>query len=411
MKKLLSALVLLTIGGTPLPLRAQTMWERLANEDTRIEPEDVGKLSVKIDNLNFFRDNEYSTVLTKGYSLPGLWLRPRLSYTPLSKVELELGLHALVFNGANKYPCYVYHDIATWKGNQYQRGAHVLPWIRAKAQFRHLTIVLGDIYGGQQHGLPLPLYNPENNLSQDPEMGFQLLWERRHLQTDTWMNWQSYIFEEDTHQEAFTVGANWTVKYYTNPERHWKWYTPVSLVIQHRGGEQDHSGMGVQTLCNLAAGARVRWEPAPAAMRRKAFNALEMEAHVMGTYQQNGHLWPFTSGLGLHGAAKVVLLDGLELKAGGFHAPRNFVSLYGSPFFSTLAQTDAQAYRGITTAYAQANYTYTFARHYSLGADVELYQNWLGKGQTRNRQSEMSFSFGIYFRVHPDILIKNFRKK
>ena len=97
--------------------RAQ-MWDSLATTPYRITPSSLRQLRVEVDNLSFFRDNEYSSSLTKGYSLPGLWVQPKLTYVPLSAIKLELGLHALVFNGANKYPCDVYHDIATGKGNQ-----------------------------------------------------------------------------------------------------------------------------------------------------------------------------------------------------------------------------------------------------------------------------------------------------
>ena len=136
----------------PTPAKAQ-MWDSLATTDYRVDSSMTRTLRVVVDNLSFFRDNEYSSTLTKGYSLPGLWIQPRLAYTPHRQIDLELGLHAAIFQGANKYPNYVYHDIAEWKGSQYQRGAHVLPWIRARAQFQNLTVVLGDIYGGQNHQL------------------------------------------------------------------------------------------------------------------------------------------------------------------------------------------------------------------------------------------------------------------
>ncbi len=86
---------------------AAQMWDQLAKSSYRIRQSDLRALRVEVDALTFFRDNEYSSKLTKGYSLPGLWLEPKLVYTPLSQIELELGAHALIFNGANKYPCYV----------------------------------------------------------------------------------------------------------------------------------------------------------------------------------------------------------------------------------------------------------------------------------------------------------------
>lgn len=383
-------------------LHAQ-MWESMASEPYCIDTAQVQTLRIKIDNLSFFRDNEYSSKQTKGYSLPGLWVQPKLVYTPIRQIELELGAHALIFNGANKYPCYVYHDIGTWKGNQYQRGAHVLPWVRAKAQFKHLTVVLGNIHGAQNHKLPLPLYNPENNLSQDPEMGFQLLWERKHIIADTWLNWQSYIFEEDTHQEAFTVGANWRVLY-NAPQRKVHWYSPVNLVIQHRGGEQDKTHLGVQTLCNGGAGIAMQWNP-----QRHILSHISAEAQLLGTYQQSGSLWPFSKGMAFHASTTVTLLQSLELTAGCFTAPRHFTSLYGAPFFSTLSIRDAENHKGITTVYAQARYHYTFQRDYTLGAELEAYESFLGKSAKHKKGNEFNFSFGIYLRLSPSILLKRFR--
>ena len=82
--------------------RAQ-MWDSLATTPYRITPSSLRQLRVEVDNLSFFRDNEYSSSLTKGYSLPGLWVQPKLTYVPLSAIKLELGLHALVFNGCLLY--------------------------------------------------------------------------------------------------------------------------------------------------------------------------------------------------------------------------------------------------------------------------------------------------------------------
>lgn len=389
------------------------MWDRLARTDYSIDDGRVGTLELEIDNLDFFRDNEYNSSVTDGYTLPGILLTPKLVYTPHRQIQLELGAHALIFNGANKYPCYAYHDIGTWKGNQYQSGTHLLPWLRAKARFRHLTVVLGDIYGGQNHGFITPLFNTETNLSQDPEMGFQLLWDRKHLHSDTWLNWQSYIFNLDTHQEAFTVGSNWDVLV-NEPSSRLHWSIPVQLVIQHRGGEQDVTNMGVQTISNVAIGGAFRWnanrrtskrkmELAPAIqsgeeedkVNKRALTHIGAEAHFLYSYQQSGSLWPFNGGMALHAAADVSLFNALSFKAGVFHAPDNFVSLYGNHFFSTLSTIDGSPHPCTTTGYLRADYTYMFLDGYAVGAEAELYRHRIGgKGET-------NFSFGIYFRLSP----------
>ena len=396
---------------------AAQMWDQLAADSYRIDKSQLRVLRAEVDALAFFRDNEYSSALTKGYSLPGLWVRPKLLYTPLSQVEVELGAHALIFDGANKYPCYVYHDIGRWKGQQYQHGAHALPWLRAKAEFRHLTVVMGDIYGAQNHRLGLPLWNPEGNLSQDPEMGFQLLWDKMRLargrdgfptrslwrfHMDTWLNWQSYIFEEDSHQEAFTVGSTWEIGL-CPVGRAVSWYMPLQLVIQHRGGEQDTTALGVQTLCNAAAGAGMRWTP-----KRQAVERVTAEASVLATYQQSGHLWPFDSGIAYHATASTDLRCGLSLGGGFFRAPRHFVSLYGNHFFSTLSVRDGESHQGVSTAHLRADFHHTFATHYVLGAEAEAYQTWLGGSAQTARSNELNFSFGIYLRINPQFKIKKF---
>ena len=176
--------------------------------DHRIDRKE-GQLSVELDNISFFKDNEYTGSIMKGYSLPGFWIQPKAVFYPLGNIKLELGVHMLRYWGAKKYPSLAYQDIAEWKGDQYQHGFHVLPFFRAQmALSDHVNIVLGDIYGGANHNLIEPLYNPELNLTADPEAGLQLLYDSRRFDLDVWVNWESFIFREDTHQEAFTVGLS-----------------------------------------------------------------------------------------------------------------------------------------------------------------------------------------------------------
>jgi len=352
-------------------------------------------LWASVEAIAFFRDNEYDSNITKGYSLPGMWVQPKLMYDPLRQIHLELGAHALIFDGANKYPCYAYHDIARWKGNQYQRGIHVLPFFRAEARFQHLRIVLGDIYGAERHRLIRPMFNPEQTLSADPEMGFQLLLDRPRIHLDTWLNWQSIIFEEDSHQEAFTVGTN-AIVLWTSPERRLRLSTPVQLLIQHRGGEQDTTSMGVQTLSNASIGLRLQ-----APTQRRAISGIFAEANVLGSFQQSGSLWPFDTGFAAHAAVGLTLWRSLSFRADYVEAPRHFANLYGSPFFSTLStKHPGLQFQGMHTLAFNTAYAYTFSHAYRLGAEVEtISANTKGK-------SNFCFSLCLFLRVNPSFLIK-----
>ena len=374
----------------------QGMWEQLATSPYRLDTADVRALKVELESISFFRDNEFSSRLTEGYSLPGLWVQPKLTYMPLRQIKLEIGLQALIFSGANRYPNYVYHDIGLWKGDQYTKGAHVLPWFRAQADFRRLSIVLGNIYGGQNHGLIEPLFNPETNLSQDPEMGFQLLWDHPRLHADIWLNWQSYIFREDTHQEAFTGGATFC-SLLNAPTSNLHWYLPLQLVFQHRGGEQNIENCAVQTIYNASAGIGAQWN-----VGKSVLKTLTAEADGLLAYQQKGNLWPFRSGGAAYAAVRLGLWKFLETGISYYIAPRHFVSLYGNHFYSSLSVKDGQDYGRLQTLSAHVRFHHTFVRGYTLGADAEAYQSWLKGG------NEFNFSFGIYLRVNPSFLIKRF---
>ena len=265
-----------------LPINAQDLATRLAATDYRLSYDDTRTLAVDVQSLAFFKDNEFGGDQATGYTLPGFWLQPRLTYQPLDAIRLEAGFHAAVFDGANKYPCFAYNDIAQWKGTQYQHGAHILPFFRAQAQLRNLQFVLGDLFGGANHGVVEPLMNPEVNLTQDPEMGFQLLYDLPRYHLDAWINWQSFIFREDTHQEAFTVGLSQRIA--LTPQRSsltphpssLNFYLPIDILIQHRGGEIDDTHTGAQTIDNAALGIGMRWNTGntvPLIMCNRPFSA------------------------------------------------------------------------------------------------------------------------------------------
>ena len=163
---------------------------------------------VGVRNMNFIKDNEFSGSVMKGYTLPGLWIQPSVKYYPLSNVKLELGLHALIYDGAIKYPNFAYQDIAVWKGAQYQRGAHLLPMFRAQVGLGNVNLVWGTLYSGASHGLMTPLYDPELNFSADPDLGFQVLVDTRRVHLDAWINWQSFVFRLREDPQVDTVGLS-----------------------------------------------------------------------------------------------------------------------------------------------------------------------------------------------------------
>lgn len=438
-----SSFLLILLLTSPLYARAQILCE-MFTENNCIDSLTTRALRIDIDAIGFFRDNEYDSEIQSGYSLPGVRLNPHLAYKPINQIDIELGASMMFFNGANRYPCYAYHDIAQWKGNQYQHGCHVLPWVRLQAAFKHIDVVVGNIHGAANHNLITPLYNPEQNLSADPEMGVQILLHRPHIQLDTWLNWQSYIFETDTHQEAFTVGTTaqilWGKRNNTrntslqhNSDKTVSFYTPIQLVIQHRGGEQDKTKTGVQTICNGSIGAGIHWQGRKEGSKdgrkyatKSYFNYLDAQINAIGCYQQKGRIWPFDEGFAYHAGISTKFINHITFGLDYLHAPTQFISVYGNPFYSTISlkhggtQMDENGsisynykhqYEGLHNLRVGIGYSYTFASAYTLGVAGELFninskeRNTVGR--TRH-VSETCFSFGLYLRVCPSLILKRF---
>lgn len=383
--------------------------ERVFKSDYYIDPEKKGQLSVELDNISFFKDNEYTGTIMKGYSLPGLWIQPKVVFYPLANIKLEAGAHLLRYWGATKYPSLAYQDIAKWKGDQFQHGFHAVPFFRAQmALSDHVNIVLGDIYGGANHDLIEPLYNPELNLTADPEAGLQLLFDSRRFDLDAWVNWESFIFNGDTHQEAFTVGLSSRYKM-NDPESRFHFYMPLQVLVQHRGGEIDTIySNSVQTLMNGAIGAGAVWNTG-----NPIFRNVNLEFDVAGYYQQAGIIWPHNKGTGFYVRASADIYD-FRVKTSYWNSHK-FISMFGSPFYGAVSTArEGVTYDGQSLVYLGFEYSRSFGKGFSMGVDVDIFQHLPvnmyepGKEGTSISGRATSFSAGVYLRVNPSFLIKSF---
>mgnify|MGYP001672729021 FL=1 len=366
-------------------------------------------LYLNVDALAFFKDNEFDGNIAKGYTLPGVRLTPHLTYRPLSNLNLQLGLTALCYDGTNYYPNYAFHDIVTWKGNAYQGFAHTLPFFRAELQMGAATFVLGDLYGGVNHNLILPLYKPENLLTTDPEKGFQTIVRTRHWKMDAWIDWQSSIYEMDKHQEAFTVGISQVLHLFCPHSHGWSIDLPVQMMVQHRGGEQDDTDLGVQTLCNGSVGVQLR-----KTLHHRVINEAALEMHALGAYQQAGKLWPFNNGAAMWVGGSLQMWQALRLQLGWWKT-QDFVTLYGSPFFNTISlKNEGARFSHMNTAFWSVEYARSFGRDYVFGAKANGYITDAGCLQLKNGAIDPAalrhtFSFGVFLRAQPRFLLKRFK--
>ncbi|MCC8133270.1 MAG: hypothetical protein LIP04_06575 [Tannerellaceae bacterium] len=401
---LLAGLIIVSSAGAQIP-------EQVFKSDSWIDPEKKGEFLVEIDNISFFKNNEYEGKIMKGYTLPGFWLQAKAVYYPLQNIKVEAGIYGLRYWGADRYPNYGYQDIADWRSNKYQRGWHVLPYFRAQVALSdHVNIILGDLYGGANHHLIKPLYSPELNLTADPEMGLQLLYNSSPVDLDIWVDWQSFIFNNDTHQESFIVGLSSQVKF-NSPESAWHVYMPVQGIAQHRGGEiNDKESLihtsSVQTFMNGAVGAGLVWNA-----NRGVLKKMELEVDLAGYYQQAGELWPWKKGTGFYTRVAADIQD-FRVKT-SYWICDEFVSVLGSPFYGAVSTKEEQmVFDKPKMVYVGVEYSRTFAKGFAMGIDVDVYHhlsmNAYSPHETGKVGSATSFATGVYLRINPSFLIKKY---
>lgn len=196
---------------------------------------------LKIDNLNFLKNNEYSNNIADGYTLIGSQLHPKVSFYPHPKAKLELGLFGLTYAGLNQY-----HKIIP---------TFTFSYLMKKSQLN-----IGSYYDENNHKLIAPLMTDESNLDERSiENGLQYLYKIKNFEIDTWLNWEHFIFRNDTKNEEFVLGVNAIY----SPIQKNDWQLDISLqnLIYHRGGQintDEFESRNVFTMRHSALGLQLQ---------------------------------------------------------------------------------------------------------------------------------------------------------
>lgn len=406
----LSAVVLFFFGGRGGVCAQIT--EYLYASDYRIDTLRQGQLSFEVDNLSFFKNNEFNSTVQKGYTLPGFWLHLKTSYYPCTNLKLEAGVHSVWFWGATRYPAFAYQGISNWKGREETYSAHVLPYFRAHmALSDYVDVILGNIYGGSNHRLIEPLYNPELNLTSDPESGMQLLYNTKWLHLDTWVNWMTYIYKLDTKQEVFVAGT--TARFDVNREEApLHVYFRLQGLTQHRGGEIDATDEKVQTMMNGAAGIGFKRNT-----NRKVLKYINAEFDVTGYNYPKGRISVPEKGHGFYAGLAVRLQD-FHVRA-SYWKSKDFVTILGNPFYGSVSvKEENMLYKKPEMFHVGWDYLYpvNIKKGFSFGIMAEVYYYLSGRMYSSETGlpapvsfgRNANFSAGICLRVHPSFLLKRY---
>jgi len=200
------------------------------------------KIFFKIENLNFFKNNEYFNKITEGHTYIGYFLRPSFSYQPGSNTAIQAGVHLLKYAGMNGF-------------------AQALPYFRF--QYRMLPcleLVMGNIYSTLNHRMIEPIYGFDRYLEQNTESGIQFLCHTSRYKGDVWLNWHKFIEYHDANKEQFSSGYT-SELILTKTEEPLKIAVPVQFLFFHKGGQNTLDTSHLITRFNGAAGLSAQYIP------------------------------------------------------------------------------------------------------------------------------------------------------
>lgn len=205
-------------------------------QNTEQEKQDEEALWLRIRTISFIKNNEYFNPITEGYTLIGSFIRPEIIYSPGGRFEIGLGLHQQLYSG-----------------NPRGSSPSILFSARWKVSGRS-TITLGALDGCDRHRMYDPHFDSERLYSWYTENGASFVTESDHFFSDTWINWENFIFWGDTVREVFTAGESFS--YTLKPAGDFLTVNlPLQLKFKHFGGQISNYSEHVVTFFNLSAGA------------------------------------------------------------------------------------------------------------------------------------------------------------
>lgn len=299
------------------------------SEETGRQP---GELSLRIKNINFFKNNEYFNPIKasdfilisslpepvdkskwiEGYTLPGFFIQPELVYKPSGKVTIRAGTHILKYAGTDSY-------------------TQIKPVFSTSLNISEKTILtIGTLSGCDNHLLFDPDFDSERLYTNYTEDGLQFTSSNDHFFSDTWVNWENFIFKGDTTREVISGGESF--KFTSSPVADIVHFiVPVQVQLKHYGGQISNYLEKVETFYNFAAGLRVNIDLGHKKNSQAGIEYLQF----LNTVVSNGTSSPIKNGnaswLRLHYNYKGLYIGAAYWKGHNFYAPEGnaiYASIY-----------------------------------------------------------------------------------
>ncbi len=207
--------------------------------DLNINENDSNTLIFKLENTNFFKNDEYFGGLTSGLTYIGTFIQPTLVYQPYTKIKIIAGIHLLKYSGL---------DVIT----------QALPVFSFQYQpKRGVCFIMGSLHGAANHGIIEPMYSFERYLTTNLENGAQLLVNKSRFYTDIWINWEKFILKTSHSQESILGGIHSNYLLFGKKKAS-NLKVDFQSIFAHKGGQYHSQDDALQTLINMAFGFKYK---------------------------------------------------------------------------------------------------------------------------------------------------------
>ena len=335
--------------------------------DPTIRQNDSTKLFLRIENNNFFKNDEYFGGLTSGLTYIGTYIQPKLVYQPYSKIKIQAGVHLLKYSGLDVF-------------------SKVLPVFSIQYNPKQgIDFIMGSINGGANHRIIEPLYSFENYLINNLENGAQLLIRKKRFYLDLWLNWENFILKTSHSQESILGGLHTRYLLFEKENK-----SELSLdfqsIIAHKGGQFHDADDILQTIINTATG--LKYTKIQNVGRIKSYG---ISTHYV-TYNDPSPLPQLPYLMGYAVSTELFMNTKYFRLKGGYWSGEYFVSSRGNPLFMSVSDKDPDFVLPRTELI-----TFKIAYKRQLFKDIAFEARFEPYLDLMQRQVEYSYSFYMIF--------------
>lgn len=204
-----------------------------------LEAQEKYRLSFKLENNNFFKNNEYFNEIVEGYTLVGYNAAPQLVLELDNSLEVYSGAYLLRYSGDEGM-----------QASEFFMGAKYRP-------SEHFSVQIGKLNTSRFNKLADPIYSIENQLNFNYQNGFQLQFDFEKYSSDMWLTWEQFLYFGEPIQEHLYVGMyhELTLAKGTNYE----FSLPLQAIVIHKGGQINSIDTSLQTMANIDVGAKLSY--------------------------------------------------------------------------------------------------------------------------------------------------------